>query len=123
MHINYSQVQIEKLVENKGVQDQIAQNRNNKAVIEETIRNLRDKVKKYQQEQDEIMKTSAIFGTFLKNESMIEYNDAYEEYIKYLIRNEKNKTADPDQEKIHRLEEMMKTYAANKLAIKNSSAR
>ena len=73
--------------------------------VQETIRNKEDfKAKKdaavneltktlqLEEEKDSIMNCASQFGSFLKNNALIPYNDAFKDYIDMLIYDEKSKT-------------------------------
>lgn len=84
-HIYYETKTYEKQLEDTGVKEQIV----DKQMAELRAKNLVDKIEKrlreYQSERDIINNASAKFAVFLQNNAIAPYNDAYEEYLGYLI--------------------------------------
>ena len=71
-------------------------------------------IKELNKERETIMEFAANFGSFLKHNAMVPYNDAFNDYIDMLIQDEQNKAEHADKKKIERLLNDKKVYENNK---------
>ena len=85
MHLTYDLVSVplEKL--NTEVNDKLNANRGEKRTKESRIKALDDAIKNMKEEKNKLFETSAKFGSFLKQNAILPYNDAILEYFKISI--------------------------------------
>nr|XP_054761934.1 uncharacterized protein LOC129268410 [Lytechinus pictus] len=91
MHLTYDLQITEKEFLSNDTQKQINTIRDFKAKKEAFINEINNKVEELKREQKIIMVTGAKFGSFLKANAIITYNDAVEEYLEMCIKQEKAK--------------------------------
>ena len=63
-----------------------------KAKKDAAVNELTKNIEELEAEKDSIMNCASQFGSFLKNNALIPYNDAFKDYIDMLIYDEKSKT-------------------------------
>jgi GTP-binding protein EngB required for normal cell division len=108
MHFPYEQKQVSKHVIDESVQDMINSKKNARKAIEQHIKTLENNIKELEEEQEIISKTSAKFGSFLKSNAIVPYNDALVQYIQHLIEEERKKS--PTSGELKGLEDMLECY-------------
>ncbi|XP_041471857.1 uncharacterized protein LOC121421261 [Lytechinus variegatus] len=91
MHVTYEIMITERDFLSIQSQDQINTIQDTKSKKEAFINEINKKVEELKAEQDIIMATGAKFGSFLKANALITYNDAVEEYLEMCIKQEKAK--------------------------------
>ncbi|KAF5288459.1 hypothetical protein FQR65_LT02111 [Abscondita terminalis] len=120
MHIYYETETFESRLEDKTVKTTI----NSKEQAWQNARiltsNLSSRLVMLNNERQTIIKTTAKFACFLKNNAIAPYNDAYEAYIKYLIDREKSLGEVSDSEMIKQLERLLREYGEEKTIIMNA---
>ena len=91
MHILYELKEHFVTVIDSTVEQQLRDHANDITLRHTAIQNLNQRISEYEEEQDIIRKAAAKFGVFLKKHSITPINDATEEYLKFLIKAEKDK--------------------------------
>ncbi|XP_063961104.1 uncharacterized protein LOC135155559 [Lytechinus pictus] len=91
MHLTYEIVITEKEFLSSKVQHQINKIRDTKSRRQAMVDEINKKVKELKEEQEIIMETGAKFGSFLRANALITYNDAVDEYLEMCIKQEKAK--------------------------------
>lgn len=112
IHLTYEQKRVTKRELNVSTQVEVDKELSVKREKEKTVEKLENKIKTFEAEQDIIVRVSAKFGLFLKENAIVVYNDSVEEYLLYLIEVEKEKPAktDEDRELLKNLEQTLECY-------------
>lgn len=82
MHISYEEYEDSKLIEDKDVKKMIDAQASEKDVINVSINNLNKRIEDFKNEQKIINTIAARFGSFLKQNAIMPYNDSIK--VKYL---------------------------------------
>lgn len=85
MHIYYETETFETTVSDENIASEINKKETIIRSIEACIADLKKRKGEYETEQLFIIQSMATFASFLKNNAIAPYNDAYKAYIKYLI--------------------------------------
>ncbi|XP_055348945.1 uncharacterized protein LOC129595840 [Paramacrobiotus metropolitanus] len=93
MHITYELQETEIKKVDPHIQDLLRQKDGQIAAVELLLHDLQQRKMNLTAEEEQIRKVSAKFGYFLKMNAMLPYNDAMEEYLRYLISAEHEKIA------------------------------
>ncbi|KAF2903724.1 hypothetical protein ILUMI_02432 [Ignelater luminosus] len=117
MHIYYQSFTYEDNIVDENVRSQISTKENAKSAAEKVIREIEQRRKEYESEQDTIIKSTAKFAHFLQNNAITAYNDAYQSYLEYLIDREKSLGASCDKRNIDNLQNMLRQYVEEKRAL------
>lgn len=121
MHITYDQEIVEAMIEDPNIRRLLDTNQNSKVAINEVIKNCDEQIICYKSEQERITDISVKFGSFLKKNAMMTYNDAYEAYVNHLIEEEKRRADHlQDKEKVRRLEKMIEEYREKRRVIQET---
>ena len=91
MHLTYDTKVIRKEFLAEDVQSQIQEKGDFKQAREEFLRKTDAKIAELQEEEKQIVQTSAKFGSFLKRTALIPYNDALGDYLDMCIEKEEKK--------------------------------
>lgn len=79
------------MVDDENVLKDLNSNKKKKAAVKQFRIDLQNRVNQFKDEQKQINVICAKFGHFLKNSSILPYNDAVESYLKMLIKEERRK--------------------------------
>ena len=92
-----------------------------KAKKDAAVNELTKNIEELEVEKDSIMNCASQFGSFLKNNALIPYNDAFKDYIDMLIYDEKSKTGNTiNWKQIRKLEKDKKIYEQKKNVLDKS---
>ncbi|XP_041461184.1 uncharacterized protein LOC121412439 [Lytechinus variegatus] len=91
MHITYDLVKTETEFLSPKIQSEINRIRNKKSKIQTMIHEINNKIEELKVEEKIIMETAAKFGSFLKSNALIPYNDAVDDYLDMCIKQEEAK--------------------------------
>ena len=109
MHITYNIKVYETEFLSKAVQKEINEKKTAKEQKEAAKRAIDEKNAELEKEKEIIMKTSAKYGSFLKANAIIPYNDAVEDYLDMIIDQERKKTSAFRNDALLQTMERMKT--------------
>jgi len=119
-HIRYSQTERVRYIDDKNVAKMLETNRDKKAAIEAAIAGIKLRRQDYLNEQTRINQIAARFGSFLKNNAIMPYNDAIKSYVKMAIREAKRVAAETsDYRRVQGLEKCLEEYEEERLMIEN----
>lgn len=93
LHIYYESLLIPVEVEDQSVKDALDKDLSAAQLKKNMINDRKAKIEKFEEELKEIEKASVKFACFLKRNAITPYNDGMEQYLNYLIREEKEKVA------------------------------
>ena len=111
MHITYKIDVVEEKFLSDEVQTQITEKKTVKAKKESFKQAIDIKIAELKEEQEIIMKTSAKYGSFLKANALIPYNDAVGDYLDMSIKLEQQKSKEIRNEDLCKtMESMKKSY-------------
>jgi hypothetical protein len=82
---------------------------------------LHEELERLKEEKEVIDRVNSVFAIFLKHRSITPFNDAYEEYLDYLIEQEKNQVGGANWNKIERLKGQKQSYQQRKELIDRES--
>lgn len=128
MHITYTT----KIVETEFLSHEAQRNIREKGSVkeqkEEFLRILENKISDLERERIIIMESAAKFATFMMNNSLIPYNDSFNDYLDMLINDEQSKPGEiRDRQKIANLQENKLVYSQQieslKVAMTSSDTR
>ena len=91
MHRTYDLQVISKKFLSDGVQAKIDEKQDKKAQMEIYLAELNRLLPEFKHEQNEVLRISAKYGSFLKNVAIIPYNDALGDYLDMIIDQETQK--------------------------------
>ncbi|KAI9207413.1 uncharacterized protein BJ171DRAFT_596946 [Polychytrium aggregatum] len=117
MHIKWELVFQKKSVIDPNIKDQIAQQKDRQSKVQATIKELKSYQKQLVKEQKRIMKISAKFSAFVKNNGIVLYNDAMLDYLDHLIKDARESfggDVGAREEKIKGLEELKAIYVTER---------
>lgn len=117
MHIYYMVERYESRIQNQTIKAQMDQALTEKEKYETFRKNVENVMKSYDEEHAIITKTLAKFAHFLKNNSILPFNDSYKTYIEYLIDNEERLGIHGDKDLIKNYRDTLKQYDAEKLIL------
>nr|XP_022904736.1 uncharacterized protein LOC111416864 [Onthophagus taurus] len=89
MHIYYTTEPYEETMKNVEIETKITTKLSEKDVIQKELERYRSERGEFEKEKDIIQKAVAKFAHFLSNSVILPFNDAYKEYLRYLIEKEK----------------------------------
>ena len=92
MHITYELEEVVKSFMSEDVKNEIAKKETQKEKYDELIRQKHILVDELTKEHDKVIDSSAKFGCFLKESTILYYNDAVEDYLQHLLDEEKKRT-------------------------------
>ncbi|XP_055341853.1 uncharacterized protein LOC129590576 [Paramacrobiotus metropolitanus] len=93
MHITYEVHEVEKRTVDENVRRMLQQKNGQIAAVQTMLLDIEKRKNDLKSEEKEIRRVSVRFGYFLKENAMLPYNDAMEEYLRYLISAEREKIA------------------------------
>ncbi|PAV77787.1 hypothetical protein WR25_19764 [Diploscapter pachys] len=118
IHIKFEQKKVKVMVEDPVTKQALQKNLSSKEKQKILIQSLNDRVEKYREEQKTIDKICAKFGAFLKENSIVPYNDTIEDYLKFNIgelKRQGNNTKSPETlQNVERLEMQLRLYQETK---------
>lgn len=76
MHISYEQIPAVKMVEDEEVKKMLLRTSDKKAAVELLINNMKKTIEDFKEEQKVINNIAARFGSFLKHNAIMTYNDS-----------------------------------------------
>ncbi|PAV83024.1 hypothetical protein WR25_24982 [Diploscapter pachys] len=118
MHIKFEQIKVNIMVKNSVTEQLLQQNLTSKEKQKILIQSFNDRVEKYRKEQKKIDEVCAKFGAFLKENSILPYNDAIEDYLKFNIgelERQGNSTKNSETlQEVKQLKEQLKQYKETK---------
>lgn len=86
MHITYNFEESKVYVRDVLIEKMIKDNAETRLVKQQMIANLQQNIVQYQLEQDQILNISSQFGSLLKGQAIIPYNDAFESHVRAQLR-------------------------------------
>jgi hypothetical protein len=111
MHIIKETIEKKVIVNDGGVEKQLADHADVIVAKQQTIQDLRTRVGEYKGEHDQIQKAAAQFSDFLSREAIALYNDKTQAYIEFLINEEEAKVhAGKSNKKLCDLQEDLRNY-------------
>ena len=126
MHITYELEEVVKSFMSEDVKNEIAKKETQKEKYDELIRQKNVLVDELTKEHDKVIDSSAKFGCFLKENAILCYNDAVEDYLQHLLDEEKKK--DPhlqSKKQISKIEKTKEAYINKRqmldVALKNNA--
>lgn len=111
LHIYYESVQIFVEVENQSIKDAYDKGLSAAQTKQNMISDRKAQIAELEEEHKEIERASVQFACFLKCNAITPYNDGMEQYLNYLIREEKDKVAENGNPQVlERLECSLRSY-------------
>ncbi|XP_055341494.1 uncharacterized protein LOC129590346 [Paramacrobiotus metropolitanus] len=121
MHITYELQETEIKEVDPNIQDLLRQKDGQIAAVELLLHDLQQRKMDLTAEEEQIRKVSAKFGYFLKKNAMIPYNDAMEEYLRYLISAEYEKIAiGASRDNLENYQKMLNAYREEKRILEDA---
>ncbi|XP_072024922.1 uncharacterized protein [Amphiura filiformis] len=121
MHITYKTAVFEEAFLSEDVQAQITQKKSAKETVEALKRAIDTKSAELKEEENIIIKTSAKYGSFLKANALIPYNDAVGDYLDMCIDQESKKAKEFRKEQlIDSLRNMKSQYKQERRILDNA---
>ena len=93
LHVLHELEEQMKTVKDEAVEEQLTKNASDITLKETAIQNLKNKIAESDYEYKEIQTAAIKFAVFLQKHSITPYNDAMEDYLNYLIKEEKGKVS------------------------------
>ena len=121
LHINY-----ETRIQNTQIRDdtkyqRITNAQDAAAAQQKTIASLKARIDQLHYEQNEITKYTAKFACFLRTNALTPFNDAFEDYLKYLINNEEGiPVGDDSGTALDNLKKMLSDYKHQKTILESA---
>ena len=101
--------------ENESVRRDIDAKNRSKDEKQRYLASVESQIREMTEEKNKILKISAEFTIFLKERSLLPYNDAMEDYLKYMIKMEAEKDSSiRDARKLESLQTMLAQYLSQK---------
>uniref|UniRef100_A0A914DWS4 DUF8206 domain-containing protein n=1 Tax=Acrobeloides nanus TaxID=290746 RepID=A0A914DWS4_9BILA len=120
-HINFTQVKKTKMVEDENIKIKINNNEDAHLIKEQMIAECEEKIEKYKKEQAIIIETCTRFGSFLKANAILPYNDAFDAYVQQCIKEEERCVAQgASQDKLVALKRLLSEYRQEKEVLERS---
>ena len=91
LHVRHELEEEMKTAQDEAIVEQLAKNASDITLKETAIQSLKNKIAESDYEYKEIQDAAVRFGVFLQKHSITPYNDAMEEYLNHLIKEEKGK--------------------------------
>ncbi|XP_054166187.1 uncharacterized protein LOC128963700 [Oppia nitens] len=129
LHVKYKTNKVESKCRDESKYNQITDNQKAIEAKEEIVGQLMNRQSEYENESKFITDCMAKFAAFLKHNAMTPFNDAFEDYVKYLIRNEKRvktfvSSGDSRRrQSVEQLEQLLQQYRHEKRVILESMKR
>ncbi|CAG2170222.1 unnamed protein product [Oppiella nova] len=120
LHINYETKIVKKQVRDESKYERITTNKEMSLAQEKQIKKLEIKIEELSKETHIITKAMAKFACFLKNNALTPFNDAFEDYVKVIIKNEEqagNFDGSSSRVTIDKLTQMLEQYEYEKKVI------
>ncbi|KAF2898089.1 hypothetical protein ILUMI_08089 [Ignelater luminosus] len=114
LHIYYITETYEDKIVDVNIDSQISKDKIEVGTVEAKIKEIKDRSKEYKTEEETIIKTIAKFAHFLQNNAITPYNDAYKQYMEYLIDKEKSLGDECNKDMLKRFEQMLLNYHEEK---------
>ncbi|PAV79451.1 hypothetical protein WR25_09422 [Diploscapter pachys] len=124
IHIKFEQKKVKVTVEDPVTKQALQECHDSKEKQKIIIKGLGDRVEKYREEQKKIDEICAKFGAFLKENSIVPYNDTIEDYLKFNIgelkRRGNNTKSLETLQNVERLEKQLRQYKETKHLLKQN---
>ncbi|CAG2105159.1 unnamed protein product [Medioppia subpectinata] len=118
LHITYDTKPEVIRVIDPGVSARISTAQSSAAAKQQLIRVMDQQIAELNAESETIVKSMSMFACFLANNALTPMNDAFEDYVRHLIANERHSTSGADSVvTITRLERVLKIYESEKQLI------
>lgn len=116
MHIIYENKEIYKEVEDDHIKKLIDEKKSDQEVISEFLKRVEKRINDLKKEQDKIIEISAKLANFLKQNAIVPFNDAFLDYLKHIIKQEREKynVGDNEKNRIEKLENLKDHYINQK---------
>ncbi|XP_049823906.1 uncharacterized protein LOC109608186 [Aethina tumida] len=122
MHIYYMTKKVSGMIEDKNIQKNISNREQIIMEIQKVVSNCESRIKKLNEEHQKILQAAAMFAHFLQKNAITPFNDAYANYINYLIKREESLGPAADQQCINHLINVRNKYDEIKKAFDNALA-
>ncbi|CAG2166540.1 unnamed protein product [Oppiella nova] len=123
LHINYETKILTKRIRDESKNKRITTDKEAMDAIQSKMDELDEKIKELTDEQDTITKCMAQFAWFLKHNALTTFNDAFDDYVRHLIDNERKggtMSAEDNRETIKKLEQLLVKYKYEKEVIQKA---
>jgi GTP-binding protein EngB required for normal cell division len=115
MHIRFDQIKVSMEIEDTTTKNLINQNEDASVVKQAMINKCERTIDELKEEQQKIIHASLRFGTFLKANAILPYNDAFEKYVEKTINEEEKCIAyGGDRTKLDNLKKLLAEYQQQK---------
>ncbi|CAG2170384.1 unnamed protein product [Oppiella nova] len=128
LHINYETRIVTTKIRDENKNKRITTDKEAMEAQQSKMKELDEKIKELTSEQDTITRCMAEFAWFLRHNALTTFNDAFEDYVRHLIDNERkggSMSAEDNRETIKKLEQLLVKYKYEKeviqKAMKNSN--
>lgn len=91
LHVLYELIEYTATVKDDEIENQLKKHADDVTLRQTAIKQLKELIREYEEEQDKIQEAAAQFCIFLKKHSLTPYNDATLEYLDFLIKEERAK--------------------------------
>ncbi len=115
---------LEALARQENLRAQLNDATGGKKIKEDLLRQLRQVREDYERERQMIVKASAKFALFLKNNAIATYNDSYKDYLNEQIEEAKksDKSEAEVSQAVHNLKKILEDYEREKVILENAIA-
>lgn len=121
LHVRHELEERMVTVEDEGIKEQLAKNASDITLKETAIQNLKNKIQESDYEYREIRDAAVRFGEFLQKHAITTYNDAMEEYLNHLIKQEKGKVnAGGSRERLESLERHLSEHLEQRKILRDN---
>lgn len=121
LHVNHELEERTKTVQDEAIVEQLAKNANDITLKETAIQVLENNIRESDYEYKEIQNAAVRFGVFLQKHSITPYNDAMEEYLTHLIKEEKGKvSAGGRHDRLDNLERHLSEHVEQRKVLKDN---
>ncbi|KAL9046330.1 MAG: hypothetical protein Q9214_000810 [Letrouitia sp. 1 TL-2023] len=121
LHVRHELEECTKTVQDEAIVEQLAKNASDIILKETAIQNVKKKIEESDYEYKEIQNAAVKFGVFLQKHSITPYNDAMEEYLNHLIKEEKGKVfAGGRQDRLENLERHLSEHVEQRKVLKDN---
>ena len=121
LHVTHELEERMKTVQDEAIVEQLAKNASDITLKETAIQTVKKKIEESDYEYKEIQNAAVRFGVFLQKHSITPYNDAMEEYLNHLIKEEKGKVfAGGRQDRLENLERHLGEHVEQRKVLKDN---
>lgn len=121
LHVNHELEERKKTVKDEAIVEQLTKNASDIILKETAIQNLKNKIAESNYEYKEIQNAAIRFAVYLQKHSITAYNDAMEEYLNYLIKEERGKiSVGGSKDRLENLERHLNEHVEQRKVLKDN---